>query len=172
MSRSRPDRREYAEYYDGYVSKVPEGDIVGILRSSLRTTLEFLRAVPDGKVDHRYAPGKWSLKEVAGHVVDTEWIFTYRALTFARTEGAVLPSMDQDEFMTKDPFAKRSFASVVDEFERLRSANTILFDSFDDAALLRTGTASGRLFTVRAILYVIAGHEAHHLAVIRERYLA
>lgn len=165
----RPD--EYHEFYAGYVSLVPPGDVVETLRSQLTSFVRLFADVPASKVDYRYAPGKWTTKEVIGHMIDTEWIFTYRALRFARGDQAALPGMDQDVFMAGANFGDRDLAGMVDELRHLRSASLALFASFDEAIWDRTGTASGCHFTVRAIAHVIAGHGLHHVGVLKERYL-
>jgi len=169
--RRRPEVTEYFEFYEGYVSSVPDGDIIAILQNQLRSSLDLLRDVPPGKIDFRYAPGKWSLKEVVGHVLDIEWTFAYRALTFARCDAPPLPGVDHDEYMGRANFAAREMSGLVDELEHLRCAGLQLFDSFDAATLDRGGVASGYPITVRAILYIIAGHAEHHMNVLRERYL-
>lgn len=167
----RPEKSEYFEYYDRYVQLVPDGELPLILRAQTSVTMDLLRGVSPEAAESRYAPGKWSLKEVLAHVLDTEWVFTYRALSFARGESAPLPSMDPDAYMAKAELSTISLPALLEQFRHLRSANTILFESFGDASLDRTGTASGYNFTVRAVLYVIAGHELHHMNVVRERYL-
>ncbi|NIO00715.1 MAG: DUF664 domain-containing protein [Candidatus Latescibacteria bacterium] len=168
----RPEKKEYFEFYDRYVKLVPEGDIVAILREQLQTTLELLRGVPQEKVDHRYAPGKWTLKEVVGHVIDMEWVFSYRALSFARCKTPPLPGVDQEEFMSGANFSARAMSDLMQELQHLRSANILLFDSFDETILDRTGIASDCRFTVRSIAYIIAGHEKHHMEVLSEKYLS
>lgn len=167
----RPDTGEYVDYYDRYVRLVPDGDIVGLLRAQAMVTNDLLRGLAPGLAEFRYEPGKWSLKEVLGHVIDAEWIFTYRALSFARGQESPLPGMDQDVFMARANPSAWSMPALLEQFRHLRAANTLLFDTFDDSILDRKGTASGFPFTVRALLYVIAGHELHHVNVVRERYL-
>jgi hypothetical protein len=167
----RPEKTEYFEYYDRYVRLVPDGEIVGILRAQAATTLDLLRGTSLEQAEFRYAPDKWSLKEVLGHIIDTEWIFTFRALSFARGQESPLPSIDPDGFMTSAAPSIPAMPALLEQFRHLRSANTLLFDGFDDTALDRIGTASGYSFTTRAILYVIAGHELHHMNIVRERYL-
>lgn len=168
----RPSSGEYAEYYGQYIRLVPDGDIVATLRGQIDPTLSLLRAISDDRWDYRYAPGKWSTKEVLGHLVDAEWIFTNRALRFARGDATPLPGMDQDEFVAGADFAARPPASILREFEHLRAANVALFESFTPEILGRAGVASECPFTVRSILYVIAGHELHHRGVLENRYLS
>lgn len=171
VTRKRPDSSEYFEYYHRYVSQVPEGDIVAILRAQLATTSALLAAIPKDRIEYRYAPGKWTLKEVIGHVVDMEWVFTSRALCFARGLAEPMPGVEQDDFIAVANFASQSWPAVIDQYRNLRTANALLFEGFDDAAWNRTGVASGNAVSVRAIPYIIAGHELHHAGVIREKYL-
>ena len=166
-----PTPDEYAEYYHGYISKLPAGDVVETLRAQRDAYVSLFADIPESKVDYRYAPGKWTTKEVVGHVIDAEWIFTYRALRFARADPAELPGMDQDEFMKGANFAQRDFAGMIDEFQNLRSAGIALFGSFDESIWSRTGIASNFRFTVRALAYIVAGHGMHHVGVLKERYL-
>jgi len=170
-TRRRPDRSEYFEYYDRYVGLVPDGDIVAILRDQLVSTSAFLQLIPNDRIEYRYAPGKWTLKEVLGHVVDMEWVFTSRALHFARAVGEPLPGVEQDDFIAVGNFAVQSWSALIEQYRHLRHANALLFEAFDEATWSRSGVASGRTFTVRAIPHIIAGHERHHLGVIREKYL-
>jgi DinB superfamily len=169
--RRRPSPGEYYEYYHQYVREVPDGDIVDILRDQMATTSAFLAAIPAERVDYRYASGKWSLKEVVAHVVDMEWVFTARALHFARAVGEPLPGVDENDFVRVGNFGTQPWSALIEQYRSLRGANTLLFDGFDDAAWDRKGIASGRSFTARSIPYIIAGHEHHHLGVIRDRYL-
>jgi uncharacterized damage-inducible protein DinB len=168
----RPAGSEHAPYHHLYIDRVPHGDIVDTLEKQLESTLSILANVDEQKALYRYAPGKWSLKEVVGHVVDTERIFAYRALRFARGDDTPLPGVEQDDLVARAGFDRRTLASIVEEFRHLRQSNTALFRSFDEGALSCAGTASGMQVSVRALLFIIAGHELHHMAVIRERYLA
>ena len=166
----RPDPSEYAEYYGTYVGLVPDGDVLSALENQLERTEALFRSLDPERVDHRYAPKKWSAKEVLGHVVDAERVFSDRALRFSRRDPTELPGIDQDVLMAGAHFAGRSLESVLGEFHHLRLANIELFRSFDDEVLTRHGVASDCRFTVRALIYIIAGHELHHLGVLRERY--
>lgn len=170
--RRRPGKDEYFEYYERYVSLVPNGDIVAALGTQRASCLELFSAITEEKAAHRYAPGKWSIKEVLGHILDVEWIFTYRALQFARGDGTALPGMDQDTWMAGADFEGRAMRDLVEEYCHLRSANILLFDSFHGKALDRKGSASGHSFTVRSIPFIIAGHEIHHVKVLQDKYLA
>jgi hypothetical protein len=171
FKRRRPAANEYFEYYGRYISLVPQGDIINILKEQLISTLDFLHHIPEDMGDIRYQPEKWSIKEVIGHFIDVEWVFTYRALRFARNDETFLHGIEQDDLVAGANFAERNLSSLSNEFEHLRSANIVLFDSFDENILDRTGTASGYKFTVRSVIYVIAGHELHHIQILKERYL-
>lgn len=167
----RPQPSEYAEYYGAYVERVPDGDIVDVLRDQMEETVRFLGGLPPDKENYRYAPGKWTVKEVVRHVVDMEWVFTNRALCFARGDQTPLPGVEQDDFVAGSDFSALPLRDIVEEFRHLRAANTLLFGSWDEGVLARSGTASGCRFTVRSIPYILAGHELHHMTVLRERYL-
>jgi hypothetical protein len=167
----RPDRSEYADFYHTYVGVVPDGDIVQTLRAQLTETERLLRDASEGRADFRYAPGKWTLKEVVGHLVDAEWVFTVRALHFARGDTQPLPGMDQEEFAARASFAQ-PLPVLVEQLRSLRAASVLFFEALTDAEWNRTGNASGCDFTVRSIAWIIAGHELHHRKVLAERYLA
>lgn len=167
----RPARTEYADFYAGYVDQVPDGDVLELLEEQLQASLDLFGSLPPDKFDHRYAPGKWTVREVLGHVIDAERIFSYRALRFARGDATALPGMDQEEFMAGVDFSARPMEGLIDEYRHLRLANLALFRSFDEEVLDRTGEASGCRFTVRALVYIVAGHERHHVKILRERYL-
>lgn len=167
----RPAPDEYASYYGRYVAEVPDGDVLEILAQGLAETLAALRPVGEERASHRYEPGKWTLREVAGHVADTERIFAYRALRFARADTEPLAGMEQDEYIRHAGFERRPLAGILEEFEHQRRSNLALFRSFGAEELARRGTASGYEVSVRALLFILAGHERHHLGVLRSRYL-
>jgi uncharacterized damage-inducible protein DinB len=168
---AKPQTNEYAPYYEKYVSLVPEGDVVETLERQLDDTLALLRGITEERAGYRYAPGKWSVKEVVGHIIDTERIFSYRALAIARGERQPLPGMDQDEYMAGADFDSRTLADLTEEFSHVRRANVLMLRGLSEEAWTRRGTASDNEVTVRAIAYIIAGHEAHHVKILRERYL-
>src|SRR2546421_11801175 len=168
---ARPEKNEYAPYYDRYVSLVPDGEVVETLERQSEDTLALLRGVGEERAGHRYEPGKWSIKEVVGHLVDTERIFAYRALAIARGEQQSLPGMDQNEYMAGANFDARTLSDLLDEFERVRRSNVLMLRGLSDEAWSRRGVASDNEVTVRAIAYIIAGHEAHHVQILRTRYL-
>ncbi len=167
----RPEDSEYAPYYGNYVSLVPPGDVLRILEDQVRDTGALLRAITGDRAGYRYAPGKWSTKDVVGHVIDTERIFAYRALRFARADITPLPGYEQDDYVANGGFDQRGLADLAAELEHLRRANLLMFGGLDSSALLRRGLANGVEFTVRSLIYIIAGHERHHVRVLRERYL-
>jgi hypothetical protein len=167
----RPQSGEYAPYYETYIGKISEGDIIAVLREQRESTLAFLEKLPPQQIDHRYAPEKWTLRQVFGHVLDMEWVFAARAFHFARAVPGDLPGVDQDDTMAVVDFAAQSWPAMLDQYRHVRSANIELFKTFDEAAWVRRGIASGHPVTVRALAYIIAGHERHHIGVIHERYL-
>jgi hypothetical protein len=165
-----PDRSEAAEYYFMYIDQVPAGDIREILRAQLPETLTLLREIPDDKSLHRYAPDKWSIREVVGHVNDCERLFMSRAFWFARGFDTPMPSFDQDVAAAAAGAHDRSLSSHIEEFSAVRAAMLTLVDNLPAQAWDRRGIASGNPFTVRALAYIVAGHVTHHMKVLRERY--
>ena len=168
---TRPDRTEAAEYFFTYIDQVGEGDIRDVLRRQLDETLEVFGAIDEDRAGFRYAPDKWSIRAVAGHVNDTERVFTYRALWFARGFDTPLPSFDQNLAVPHAGADDRSWQSHVDEFRAVRTATLTLFDALPADAWTRRGIASNREVTVRALAYITAGHVEHHLRILRDRYL-
>lgn len=167
-----PDHSEAAEYYFTYIDQVPAGDICEILEGQLPEVLAQLRGISEEQSLLRYAPGKWSIREVVSHLNDTERLFTFRALWFARGFDTPLPSFDQDVAIAQAAADERSWSSHVDELVAVRAATVGFFRSLPDEAWRRRGIASDNPFTVRALAYIVAGHLAHHSRVVRERYLS
>jgi hypothetical protein len=165
------DRAEAAEYYFTYINQVPDGDIVQILQTQEEETLQLLRGIAEEHSLHRYEPDKWTIREVASHVNDTERMFTFRALWFARGFDSELPSFDQDVAIRAAAADARPLSSHVGEFRTVRAATLALFRNLPAEAWARRGVASGNPFTVRALAYITAGHVAHHNRILRERYL-
>jgi len=161
---------EYAPFYETYVSRVPEGDILEILSGEIGETLRLIRSIPSELEEYRYQPDKWSVREVVGHMVDTERAFAFRALRFARGDTAQLPGMNQDEYAAGSNAASRPLAELASEFEVVRAASIALFRGFSVGAWSRVGVASGCSFTVRAVSFIIAGHEIHHRSGLEENY--
>jgi hypothetical protein len=164
-----PTADEHAPYYSTYTQLVPEGDVLDLLAAQL-DELPTLLARAAGRGAHRYAPGKWSITEVLGHMADSERVFAYRALAFARGAADPIPGMEQDEWMADAGFAARSLDDVGAELAAVRRATLALYRTFDATAAARRGTASGSSFTVNALVHVTAGHWAHHRRVLDERY--
>ncbi len=166
----RPAPDEYAPFYGRYIERVPAGGIVGILARQVDDTVALLEGLSDTAAEHRYAPGKWSIKEVVGHVADGERVFAYRALRFGRGDAIALPGFDENEYVPAGRFDDRSLASVLDELVAVRRATVALLDGLPADAWLRRGVASGADVTVRALACMTAGHELHHRALLEERY--
>jgi hypothetical protein len=168
---TRPATTEYAAYYERYVSLVPDGDLVAILEQQLADFEALLASIPESQADYRYAPDKWSVKELVGHVNDGERIFAYRALRIGRGDQTPLPGFDQDPYIAAGSFGRRTLADLAEEFRYIRRSTIALLRGFDEEAWARTGTASDAPVSARAVAYIIAGHERHHGNILRERYL-
>ncbi len=167
----RPLPEECAPYYHGYIACAPDGDILSTLEAQRDATGAFLTALQDEESLHRYAPDKWSIREVVGHVIDGERIFACRALWFARGDAGPLPGYDENRFTPAGRFDQRTVASLAEEFALVRNSSIALLRSFDEAMWSMSGIADGKGLTVRAIAWILAGHERHHRLVIGERYL-
>lgn len=168
---TRPDLSELEPPYHASFRQVPEGSVLEIMGREIEDTTRLLEGVTEENAGYRYAPGKWSLKEVLGHLADTERIMTYRALSFARGETVELPGFEQDDYVVTGRFDRRRFSDLVAEFRAIRASTLALFEGLDDEMLLKRGRASGCEFSVRALAYLICGHEIHHKRILRERYL-
>lgn len=168
----KPTEKEYAPYTIIYIGLLPnDGQVLQHLIDNLRSTTDLIKDLPEERLTHRYAAGKWTIKEILAHIVDDERIYSYRALRFARNDKTELPGFDQDEFAHFSGANDRKINDILDEFASVRRSTVTLFNSFDDDALLRFGIASGNIMSVRAAAYHIAGHELRHLNIIKERYL-
>ncbi|MDE3129195.1 MAG: DinB family protein [Gemmatimonadota bacterium] len=167
----RPAAGEYAPFYAGYVDGVPEGDVVEILERQGRELAALLAGVAGDRGDYRYAPDKWTVKEVVGHIADAERIFAYRALRIARGDATPLPSFDQDGYVERGGFARRTLTDLAAEFSAVRAATLALFRAMTDEESRRVGTASNAAVSARGLAYIAAGHERHHSRILRERYL-
>jgi hypothetical protein len=168
---SPPEPTEYQPYYARYISLVPAADLAQTLDAQLAESLPMLRAIGEQKSLHRYAAGKWSIKEVLGHLIDAERIFTYRAPRFARNDQTPLPGFDQDPYVSAANFDARRWDDLVAEFEHVRRSSILFFGALTPEEMVRCGTASQNAITVRALGYIVAGHELHHMAILRDRYL-
>lgn len=169
---NKPNEDEYAPYAIQYISLVPDdGLVLEHLRANLDTTQAFLRTVPADKLLHRYAEGKWTIKEIVQHISDDERIYAYRALRFARNDSTELPGFEQDEYTRNAGANARTLDELLGELATVRAATLSLYHGLGEDSLRRSGIASGNVMSVRSIAYHIAGHELRHLNIIRERYL-
>ena len=166
----RPEPTEYIPYYEHYVSLVPEGDILKVFEDQLAEVRAFVQRVPAEKETYRYAPGKWSLRQVFSHVVDSERIFAYRACCIARGETQALTGYDQDLFESNSETDRRTLRDLLEELEHQRRGNILLLRAMSEEASQRKGLANDDPVSVRALTYIMAGHVTHHLQVIREQY--
>ena len=167
----RPAATDHAPYYNTYVQVVPEGDVIALLERQGRETVALLRSIGEEKSHHRYAAGKWTIREVVGHVSDAERVFTYRALSFARGDPNSLPSFDENAWAAESNAESRSLSALIDDFAAVRAATVALYRGFSEKEIRRAGTASGQRVTVGAIAYIVAGHEKHHVRILKEKYL-
>lgn len=168
----RPKSNEYPPYYHQYIDLIKDEDILTVLKNQKHEMRDLLINFEEESALFRYAPDKWSVKEVIGHLIDVERIFAYRALRFARKDKTPLPGFDQDNYIKYANFNSRSLINIAAEFRAVKESTVSMFESFKDEIYSYEGTASGFKFTVRAIAYIIAGHEVHHRHIIREKYMA
>jgi hypothetical protein len=168
---ARPQADEYVPYYQKYISLVPDGDLIEALRTQIGETLALLRTIPEERASYRYGPDKWSIKEVVGHMADVERIMTYRALRIARADTTPLPGFDENAYVPAANFDARSLASLAHEFEQVRRATIAFLENLEPDAAARRGSANNNAISARALAYIIAGHERHHVRILRERYL-
>ena len=168
---ARPEQGEYMPYFDRYLAQVAEGDLVTLLEAQATDTLTLLGGLTEAQGAHRYAAGKWSIRQVVGHIADIERLFTFRALWFARKDPAPLPPMDENAWAEEWDLAPRTLHDAAEEFRVVRQATVALARSLTPELAARRGTASGNPASVRAMLWIAAGHERHHVNLLRERYL-
>jgi len=167
---NRPQPDEYPPFAAVYIGHVETTDVLGLLTELRDSTYQLFSNMSEEQAKHAYAPGKWTLKQVLGHMIDTERTFAYRAFVFSRN-NIELPGFDQDIYVSNTDFNSQSIQDLASEFKALREGNLFMYKAFTDEQLLRKGIASGYPVSVRALVYMIAGHELHHLKLIRERYL-
>lgn len=167
----RPAIGDYAEYYQKYIELVKGDDIFRILVEQNLESQNVLNSFSESKGNYRYAEGKWTVKEVVGHIMDVERIFAYRALCIARGETKPLPGMDQDYYVKNGNFNKRQLFDINYEYRLVRESNILLFGGFDKSVLQNRGSASGYEVTVLALMFMTVGHEKHHLNILTERYM-
>lgn len=167
---AKPDPSEYAPSFAGYVANVTEDDVVGAMETQAAETAAILARIDEEKGAYRYAPEKWSVKQVVGHLTDGEYVFAYRALAIARGDTASLPGFDENDYMQNSNYDERSMRSIAEGYAAVRAARMALFRGFSEEAWQRVGTANNNAVSVRALAHIILGHERHHLRVLRERY--
>src|SRR5689334_7696031 len=168
---NRPTPTEYAPYYEDYVSQVSESDIMPVLRSQMDELDVLLARVEPAQETHRYAEGKWSIREMIGHLIDGERVFGYRTFCIARGEQQNLPGFDQNDYMVTAPYDRIELEDLLSELRLIRLGNIAMLRTLDEEAWSRAGHANGNQVTVRALAFIMAGHVRHHMNVLRERYL-
>jgi len=168
----RPDESEYPPYAAKYVALVAGNDVLASLAKQIEETTALLKPVDERRAsEFVYAPGKWTIKQILGHMLDTERIFAYRALCVARGETAALPGFEQDDYVATGAFGERTLSNLLDEFQTARKSTIALFRNLPQPAWMRRGNANKFPVSVRGIAYLAAGHEAHHVKILREKYL-
>ena len=167
----RPNPGDYDPYFERYIKLVEDDNIIKILYEQNKTTREKIKSISDYKGNYRYADGKWTIKEVVGHILDSERILAYRALSLARGEKKSLPGFDHNDYVREGNFNRRELTELSFEFKLLRESNLLMFKNFSEEMLCKKGLANEASVTVLALLYIIAGHEKHHLNVLEEKYL-
>lgn len=166
-----PQKDECPDYYRPYIEKIKNKDILILLSENMDELSRLLKNLSDKDVLFAYDQGKWTIKEILGHLIDAELIFGTRALRFARLDKTDLPQYDHDDYVKNGEFNKVPLADLIEQLFHIRKANILLFKNFSDNVLLRKGTSGGKTFTVRSLIYIIAGHHQHHLEVLKEKYL-
>jgi hypothetical protein len=167
---ARPNETEYAPYYQSYVAQVTEDDILPAMRSQIDALDVLLDRVAPERETFAYAEGKWTIRQIIGHLIDGERVFGYRALCIARGETQDLPGFDENAYMPNAPYADVELEDLLSEFRLVRLSNVAMFRTLDESAWSRQGIANGAPVTVRALAYVMVGHVRHHMGVLRERY--
>jgi len=168
---SKPVSGEYPPYASMYIDLLPDdGLVLQHLEENLKKTQYFILSIPDEIHNYRYAEGKWTIREILVHIIDDERIYGYRALRFARNDKTELPGFEQDEYAVYSNANNRTIESILEEYESVRRSTISLFRNLPDEAFLRSGTANNNPVTVRALIYHIAGHELHHMNIIRRNY--
>ena len=167
----RPDLSSTPEYYHRYINQVEGNNLMDAMKKQTPSFIRFLNNIPPAKRNYRYAKGKWTIKEVVQHIMDTERVFAYRGLCFARKDKTPLPSFDENLYGDNAKATKRDWATMMAEFKAVRSSSELLFGSFNKAQLDTKGIASNNPFSVLAIGFILVGHVNHHIKVIKERYL-
>lgn len=166
----RPQASEYVPYMERYISLVPDGELLALMSQQAKSTYDDLKRISEEQSYHRYAPDKWTIKEVVGHMADTERIFAYRMLCIARGEQASLPGFDENAYVGGGHFNKLAFDALVEELAGVRQSTISLCRTIHDEAWTRIGSANGNPISVRALAYSLLGHELHHLNIVKDRY--
>ena len=169
---SPPEASECAPYYVKYFAVLGEGNILDTLERQRVALLELLASIPEARAGHRYAPGKWTIREAVGHVTDTERMFAYRALRISRGDRTPIEGFDQDSYVAQGPADRTPLALLAEEFDAVRRATLALFRQLDAEAWLRRGIANQNEVSVRALAWITAGHDLHHRGILRDKYLA
>jgi hypothetical protein len=167
----RPNADEYAPFYAGYVARVPDGAVLQLLQQQRAQYADLLRNISDEQALERPAPGEWNIKEVIGHLIDAERVFSYRALRFSRKDSTPLSGFEQDDFVRESNFSERSLKDLLEEFDHCRAANILMYKSFPSDVLAWCGTSSSNPLSVRALVYITAGHADVHYESLRTVYL-
>jgi len=168
---NRPEPSEYAPYYEGYVSLVPETDILTVLRDQNDELRSLVEAMPEERGTYAYAEAKWTVKELLSHLIDGEKIFAYRALRISRGDATPIEGFDQDPYIEHSHANERSFGDLIGEFDLNRRANLVMFGNMRDPDWMRFGTASDNAVSAKAVAWIMAGHVRHHVNILKERYL-
>jgi uncharacterized damage-inducible protein DinB len=167
----KPAKGDYSEYFETYFKNINDENPIELMESQKIEMLNLLSTVNEKEANYSYAEGKWSIKQVLGHIVDSERVFCYRAMAIARGEEQSLPGFEQDDYVSAGNFNSRELSDLLDEYKKVREATIPLFKSFDEKIYGRRGVSNGSPLTVRAAMFIIPGHEKHHLNILKERYL-
>ena len=171
MTNLQLSENEYAPFYKNYIQNLGDVNLHEVLNSSFEDLINSLKNVPEEKLVYRYADGKWTIKELVQHIIDAERVLSYRALRFSRNDPSDLQGFDEDWYVGNSNGNERDFNDILDEFTHLRKANISLFHSFTSEMMPMLGTSNGSIMSVRALGFIIAGHQMHHLNIIKEKYL-
>jgi hypothetical protein len=167
----KPESKDYPASYEGYINNVADEDPIRMLEEQFIELRNILSPLDDSQAAHAYAEGKWSIKELIGHLIDTERVMSYRALAIARGEKQHLPGFDEKDYAKESNINSRNLSRILNEYHNVRKATLSLFKSFDENILSKRGVANNSEITVNAIVYMVAGHEKHHIKILKERYL-
>lgn len=168
---TRPEKTEYAEFYADYIRLVEESNVISSLEKQIAGVQNLFAGISAEKENFRYAQNKWTVKELLGHLIDGERVFSYRALRISRGDETPLAGFEENQYVANGNFSDSSFDDLLEEFTALRRANVLMFKNFSEAMWLRRGTASDQTVSVRALAFMMVGHVRHHTNILRERYL-